>query len=232
MILIIDNGRRTQRCLSDMLSYMGIPSATVKSEDAASEVSTMFRAIIVDTTAMIADVADFLKRLRSYSAGIPIFGISESKDDVPRGFDMIFEKGLPAAKMVREIVEYARINSLLPPAHYALAGIDVSIGLKMPHYFDHPIPLTKTESMILRVLMRAYPNPINADRILYYISRKRGAATPCGSNVRTHISSINKKFKAIFNRPLIFPTQGEGYSVLTPEKMEEMGMIERIPSFA
>lgn len=232
MILIIDNGRRSQRCLSDMLAFMGIPSATVKSEDAASEVSTMFRAIIVNATSHIPDINDFLKRLRSYSAGIPIFGIIDTDTTPARGFDAVFEKGRPASRMIREITEYARREQKLPPTHYALAGIDASIGLKFPLYFDYTIPLTKTESMILRVLMRAYPNPIKAEKILYYISRRRGSAIPCGSSVRTHISSINKKYKALFNRALIFPTQGEGYTVLTPEKMEEMGMIERIPSFA
>ena len=89
--------------------------------------------------------------------------------------------------------------------------------LKTPLYFGKPLPLTKTEAMILKTLIVTYPRPTSAKEVLKYAFKQN--KTPEASNIRTHISVINKKFRAVAERNLIALTVGEGYVILTPELM-------------
>ena len=74
--------------------------------------------------------------------------------------------------------------------------------------------------MIVKYLIRTYPRPTSAEEILRYAYRE--SRTPEISNIRTHISIINKKFRKLTERNLIEMSFGKGYRVLTPEVAEAL----------
>ena len=75
MILIINKSKKNARALSDMFYFMGVLSLGVTPKEALSEISPIYKAVIIENPDMLADKEDFVSRLRSY-ANIPIFAIT------------------------------------------------------------------------------------------------------------------------------------------------------------
>ena len=69
--------------------------------------------------------------------------------------------------------------------------------------------------MILRYLIRSYPVPQNAERILKYAFKPTRA--PEAASIRTHLSIMNKKFEKSIGRKMISLEPHRGYIILTPE---------------
>ena len=135
-------------------------------------------------------------------------------------FSDVFARGTYASVILAKILEYTLKNSLPQPGDYKLAGIDLSCDISTPTYFTTPLPLTKTEAMIVKYLIRTYPRPTSAEEILKYAYRE--SRIPELSNIRTHVSIINKKFRELTSRNLIEMSFGKGYRVLTPEVAEAL----------
>jgi DNA-binding response OmpR family regulator len=106
---------------------------------------------------------------------------------------------------------------------YLLAGLDLGCDIPKPRYLSHPINFTKTETMIIRYLTVTYPDYVSAEDILRHSLKPGKIAEP--SVIRAHISSINKKFKELRNRPLVISDPGKGYVILTPEINERTKVI-------
>ena len=106
---------------------------------------------------------------------------------------------------------------------YSLAGIDAGCDLPRPKFFENELKLTKTEAMILRYLIRIYPRRAGAKEILLHAFKS--GAKPEPASVRTHISVMNKKFKAEYSRAVVSSSEEGGYTVLTPEYFEQKTKI-------
>ena len=227
MILIINKSKKDARGLSDMFYFMGVLTTAVTPHEALSEISTNFRAAVVMNPDALADKEDFVRRIRSY-ADIPLFAITKYPDAADKIlFDSIIKSGSFASKIYRSIVDYTEEHGLRKPGSYKLAGIDASIQLYAPMYFNRGLPFTKTETMILRALIKNYPTPTPSKDILNYAFRQ--TRVPDISNVRTHISVMNKKYREITGRNLIFSSASKGYVILTPElseQLSEKGSVE------
>ena len=215
MILIIDKRKKIATSLSDTLLSLGILARGCTPNEALSEISTIYRAVIITSPTALADPQDYIRRLNSYCT-LPVFAIRDNDEPIMYlEENMQFERGSYAYKIVEHIIEYFENRGENPPGHYALAGIDASYDLKAPTYFWTTLPFTKTETMILRFLIRTYPNPTSAQSILNYVYR--ASKIPDVSNVRTHISIMNKKFREITGRNIFELSFGVGYRILTPE---------------
>lgn len=220
MILLINKPLKEAKALSQMLHYMGVLSYYATPKDALSEISNLYRAVVIMNPRVLSDKEDYVSRLRTY-ANIPIFAMCDSpdiKDEII--FDGIIPEHAYGTEVFNIIHHYAVMHRKTSPGTYKLAGINASIELRKPQFFHVSLPLTKTETMILRVLMIMYPTPMNAQKILKYAYR--ASKTPELSNVRTHISVMNKKYREITERNLISLAPGEGYRVLTPEILDEL----------
>ena len=226
MILVIDKHKRAARNLSDALSYMGFISVGLTPSEALSEISTIYRAVIITSVEALPDAEDYVRRLRSYASIVPIFAIFDSPENNKYShlFSASFKRGTYASRLAESIILHCDDMDLSLPGHYALAGLDLSVDLRTPMYFFTPLPFTKTELMILRYLFRIYPATARSEEILKYAYRP--AKRPDPANIRTHISIINKKFKAITGRNLVYQVFGKGYSILTPEVMEKFNSEE------
>lgn len=211
MILVINESKKDAGSLSDMLYYMGVLSVSATPSGALNEISPVYRAVVIMNPETISDGEDYVKELRSYTAS-PIFAISNAIDSNSKFiFDATFKPEVYAAKIYNLIADYTKKCGMKTPGIYKLPGIDASVNLQSANCFEKPILLTKTETMILRALIRNYPNPTSARNILKYAFRQ--AKLPELSNIRTHISIINKKFREHYGKNLIEFSLREGYRI-------------------
>lgn len=211
MILVIDESRKAAENLAAALSYMGFLSVGVTPSDALNEISALYRAVIITSTPRITSPKELVYRLRERSA-TPIFSITDKPGgEMAEIFDAEIKRGAYAAVIAEDIIRYCDDRELPIPGHYTTLGIDASADLEGATYFWQPIPFTKTECMILRYLIRTYPTPVSAERILKYAYRP--SRRPDAANIRTHISIMNKKFRSVTGKPLIEAEFGEGYYI-------------------
>lgn len=217
MLLIINPSKKLARGVSDTFYYMGILSYGATPTEALSEISQLYRAVLIIYPSELADAKDYVDRLRSYKGDIPIFAISAEEgcakyEDI---FDRVFASPIFSPALAEKIVEYANQNEYAGIGDYRLAGFNASWDHLGISCFSRKLRLTKTEAMILRYLIRSYPLPVNAESILKHAFRPGRA--PEAASIRTHISGMNKKFESIFERKMITLVPHKGYIILTPE---------------
>ena len=214
MILIIDKNKKRGQTIAEIFHFMGILSFSTLAHEAASEISTEYRAILISEPTALPDYKDYLYNLRKYSYNIPIFALSSEVKE-PEGFDGVFPEDISSSLLLSKIISYQESMGLPSLGKYLLAGIDAGCDLGEVRHFSEGMKMTKTETMIIRYLIVTYPRPMNAEKILKHTHKQ--AKLPAPSAIRTHISKINSKFYSHRGRNLIVSVPGAGYTVLTPE---------------
>ena len=215
MILVIDKDKENADGVSDIFFYMGILSKGVSSEDAPKEIARPYRAAVLLFPESYRDNALLIKRLRDANNDIPIFAVSKDSEFQNSEIDLIITDTSYPTEILKKILLYTSENNLPSPGEYKQGGIDLSFNLPNPTYFSAPFSLTKTESMIIRYLIRAFPTSASSDEILKYSYRDK--RMPESSNIRTHISVINKKFRSVGNKNLVESSFSAGYRIIISE---------------
>ena len=214
MILIINRSKRDAISLAEMFYLMGILAYGATPSEALSEISLQYKIAIVMSPSTLPDKCDYAARLRSY-ASIPIAVMTDEPDERDtRTFDLILKQSTYAARLMDTVRSFFEARNTDPPGTYRLDGIRACAESKVPTFLHSALPLTKTETMVLRILIKAYPRPIRAAEILKYAFRQ--SRYPDVSNVRTHVSLINRKYRELRGENLITFLDGEGYVILTP----------------
>ncbi len=220
MLLIIDNQLKYGISLAASFSYMGILAYSVKPSEALSELCPLYRAIIIKEPEGLADICDYVSRLRAYRSDIPVFALCDSLhcDAHINLFNGIFPTSATAKEIAIGIILKSRELGCPQMGEYKLAGINSSCTLRETEYFYQTVRLTAKERMILRFLIRSYPHEQGTSSILKYVFHPSRRPEP--SAVRTHISAINKIFERATGSKLIISFQGAGYIIATPEIIE------------
>lgn len=197
-----------------ILSYAATP------HEALSEVSGLYRAVLIINPENFPDINDYVNRIKSYKSDLPIFALTDSNPEnfYPDVFDAVFTKPSLTPALAKKIIEHANESNRARIGQYYLAGFDASSDLLGVKYFYSRIDLTKTEAMILRYLIRSYPIPQSPKNILKYAFRPSRA--PEVTSIRTHISLMNKKISEDAGRRMIISLPHKGYVILTPEYIE------------
>ena len=226
MLLIISQNKRIARSVSETFYYMSILSYAATPHEALSEVSDLYRAVLILNPESFPDINDYVGRIKSYKSDIPIFAItgSEAPSFYPDVFDATFVKPSFTAALAERIIGYANKNNVAKIGDYYLAGFDASSHTVGVNYFYTKVGLTKTEAMILRYLIRSYPVPQTADKILKYAFKPSRA--PEAASVRTHLSLMNKKFEETIGRRMIALEPHRGYIILTPEYIKKQKSVK------
>ena len=219
MILVIDKSKKNAVNVADMFFYMGVIARPSSLHEAFSEISNAYRAIVLLSPNLYPDTEDFITRLKRYSSNTPIFAIGAIDERSAKLVSRTLPTSAYAAEILSEIIEYTASKYLPEPGDYKLMGLDLSCTIPSPMYCGKAFPLTKTEAMILRYLVRAYPAAATAEDILKYAYRETRA--PESSNIRTHISIINKKFRALTRRNLLEMSLGVGYRFASSDKLSK-----------
>lgn len=209
MILIISASRSEGISLSDMLYHMGVLSVCATPERALTEPLLFCSAAVIIRPEAINNITEYITALKSKTE-LLAFAISDLLGDAEKMlFADIFKPNEHAPRIYKKIERVARGGKGPVPGEYRALGIDASALLKSARLHDFPIKFTKTETMVLRALLRAYPNGICASDILRYAFRADRLPSP--SSIRTHVSIINKKCQAYITGHLIEFATGEGY---------------------
>ena len=221
MILIVDTNKRRADSIADIFYYMGIISRAVTPTAAFAEISPLYRAVIISGPNDFPDVKDFKNKLTSYSSA-PIYSISNDANDARWRdlFRISFNDNAYSSSVAVRIANDLKACDLPAIGTYRLAGIDASCDLSSATALGKALPFTKTELMILRYLTVAYPTPQTPNKILKYAFKP--GKMPDISGIRTHISIMNKKFRALLDRRLIITIPEQGYVIATPEILSQL----------
>lgn len=216
MILLVSRNTKRACEYSEIFHYMGVLSNAATPTEALSELSLIYRAVLVIDPDTIPNYKDFVRRLKSY-ANIPIFAIGdfEQSDLDESVFSGCFSSDARSGTVAAQIARYCKETNQSALGDYRLFAFDAAPDIPMPRFCGETLPFTKTESMILRYLLRTYPNPQSCEKILRYAYRPSRRPEPSG--IRTHICMMNRKFKAITGRNLVTTITDRGYVLLTHE---------------
>ena len=217
MILVVNRSKKLSKSICEIFHYMGILSYPATPKEATSEISSLYRAVLVLDPAALPDPAEFVRDLRSYAKHVPIFSMSTlgPKDEFAHLFDMSFKTAISSSIFATRVSEYCVNRGLPYLGEYLLAGFNATPGRPVIKYFDEDFVLTKTETMIFRYLMRSYPIPQSPKSIIKYAFPP--SRHPEESCIKTHVAVINKKFMQLKGRKLLIMIPSRGYVVNTPE---------------
>lgn len=226
MVMIVHRKRLAARTVSDLFYYMNILSRPLIPSEAFSEISLMYRAVIVLDPETLPEPREFVTRLKSYASTVPVFAVGDNLAGFKEldAFDGHFKYSCFSARLAWYMANHCKKNKLPCLGEYKGAGLNATCDLENVKYFNDDLILTKTEAMIVRLMIRAYPLPMKAADILKYSFKQSRLPEP--SSVRTHISSINSKFRALAGRKLIVMLKDEGYTLLTPEIVNMKNLSE------
>ena len=225
MVLIIHTSRSKARAISDIFYYMGVVSYATTPAEAISEIARGYRAALVVDAELLPDAKSFVDKLRSYNTQMPIFAISDDETTARHDiFDGVYPNDIYSSTLVEEIVRFQVERRLPVTSQYRLAGIEASCNTAVVSVFERALLFTKTETMILRYMISAYPTPQDAKSILKYAFKP--LRKPEESSIRTHISVMNKKFRNVRGRSLFCSVPGKGYVIETPEIAKAMREAE------
>ena len=173
MLLIRDKSKANAKKFADTLYYSGMPALAVTPREAVFRLGTEFCAIILLSPNSLADLSDFVSRLRDSALATPIFALFENPAvfESSRLFDAVYKNGY-VSELIDNIRDYCRAHALKVPGDFRIAGIDVSISLREASYLWRDISLTKTEKMILRVFIATYPRALSAREVLSLAFKK------------------------------------------------------------
>ena len=221
MLLIINKSKRVAEEASDIFKYMGIIALGATPAEALNILTPAYRAVLMCDPDTIPDLRDYLRRMRSYISS-PIFCLfteNRGRSEDIQLFDGCFPDGSYSATIAVGMAKASKERGLIPAGVYKCAGINASCDEKTVSFLDDPVRLTKTEAMILRYLMVTYPAPQTPERIIEHVFRT--GKHPARSAIRTHVSVMNKKWRAATGRTLFFSVAGCGYVLSTPKMIEK-----------
>lgn len=225
MVLIVSTVKKKAQSISEIFYYMGVLSYAATPYEATSEISGVYRAVLVLDSDELPDTDSFIKKMRAYNSSIPIFSMTDLNgvDRYDGIFDKEFDNDIYSSTLIAEIVSHQNARKLPLTAHYRLAGIDASCDKTYVTVFDKSVTFTKTETMLLRYLIASYPAPQSAKSIIKYAFKP--SKKPETASIRTHVSIMNKKFREVRGRNLFVNIPNQGYTVSTPEILSDLAKI-------
>ena len=205
MLIITDFNKERRDALAELYHFMGVLTYAVSPNELKYSVDPGVNAILFASIDGIDAKSELLRELRTYT-DLPIFAIT---DTVIGGFDQTFSHSETYPDILHEIRKHGELCGAHVIGEYERCGICVSAFAPGASFLGEPLPLTKSEIMILRYIIAIYPRPASAEGILKYAFRP--SRSPEVSGVRTHISVMNKKFREAYGRCLISSDEREGY---------------------
>ncbi len=221
MILIVDTSRKNAESISDIFYYLGFITKAVTPAEVFKELSYCYKSLIICHPENIPDLREFVNNITSQFKSIPMFSISDDPDEyIKYPFIKNYNRQDQPMLIIDDMLKELSQNGCKSIGYYRISGIEVNNKLKITTFFGDLLPLTKTETMILRYLIVTYPIPQSAKNILNYSFKP--TRQPEITSIRTHLSSMNKKFRQFIDRNLIISIPEKGYVICTPEILESL----------
>ena len=213
MIRIFSENINDAAAISEIFYYLGILS---QPSDYNTEypLSGDCRAVLMLPPYFIGHVSALLARIPK---GTPVFaidrGIGDSVARVLDGEGVIMLPESCPPPMLPHLIAAAQRESGASRVIGDYSALSVRASNEWSYAISgkYKIPLTRTELMIVRYLCAVYPERKGSLEILKNALREGRSTEP--SNIRTHISMINKKSERISGDPLLSSVPREGYCI-------------------
>ena len=210
MIMITSNTPELARTAREIFFTMGYLSDTASPCDAPLLLCDRHRAVVALGRESERGWHEVVSAVRLIHGEIPFIAIRE---DITGGtlaaFDRVYPNSVYSALAVGELRALARSRGLMPVGEYSVSELCASVEGGAPSFAGKPIGLTKTEAMVLRTVIAFGGEGVSVPVILSHAFRT--ARAPSEAGVRTHISSINRKLRAISERACIRSGEGGYY---------------------
>ncbi len=220
MLLIIDKSRRNGKALRSVAYMMGVLSYSATPYELFKEINPYYSAILMINPDNYKEDREYYEKVYSYKLGMPLFAFYTEKQ--PHKFDEYFDKIFYenfSPITLNDMITYAKVKGVQPIGKYCGFGFQASMLYDRPEYFDEEMPATKSENMILRLMLRVYPSPMNPANIIKYAFRPGKPIEP--ASIRTHISLLNKNCRDIVKRNVVEFIPHKGYVLNAPKVNEE-----------
>ena len=213
MILVIHTTNYKAQRFAESIKSRGFLAVGAAAKDALKELGPRYRAIIVLEPIQIEYMHTLVDTLNTSVFATPIFTVGEPSLKI--NSELKFSHDTSAKDVVKKIAAYLNFYGFLSVGNYRAGGFDASVYSKDTTFLDEKIPLTKTECMILRYIIKSYPVPQPIKEILRAVFPHSKPPQP--SDVRAHISNMNEKFCHYIGRQKIKFVKDVGYVLITPE---------------
>ncbi len=211
MILFASKSRAESERFAENFNIMGYLATASTGATALNTLTPMYHALVLINPNNIAS-ADSILYHNSVGLKVPVFALGDTSD---KRFLEVFKADISTSSLSKKIIRRLALCDKHIIGKYKCAGFDCSASLSNIFFFDEQIKLTITEKMILRYLTVSYPLPVSAEEIIAHAIRPSRKPEP--SAIRTHICSMNKKFKSSLGRPMIEFFDRRGYLLITPD---------------
>ncbi len=216
MVLFISRSRKNAVAAANLFKKLQIVAYGTTPREALSEISPLYHATVLMDPEEFPDYIDFIDKIHSYDSSMPVFALTDHRELLPHPelFAGIESNDVRSATFACKILNYAEKHDKALIGVYRAGGLEAICDTPYMTYYGIRLDFTKTEALIIRYLMATNPIPKNAAAILKYAFPP--AKRPELATVRTHISSINKRFKKMFPCiDFIIHIPKEGYKIKT-----------------
>lgn len=213
MLMIISNASEEANRLAETFSRMGLLAVGMTAAETVGEPMASYAAILLAFTSGAADAtgACELEALFAKNACTPpLFALGDAPN-FPLPLEVAYPRDAYVPSILSDMIDQLTARGRRKLGAYRRGELDASAELATPTLRGEALPLTRTETMIVRALLRAYPTPLTAERILRYAFRQ--SRLPCPASIRTHVSIINKKCRINAGRNIITSKSEGGYVI-------------------
>jgi DNA-binding response OmpR family regulator len=212
MIRIFSENAQDAAAISEIFYYLGILAQA--SDYHTEDIHCDYKSVLLLPPYSDEHVSALLHNMRN---AMPVFAIERklscSTAEIFRNAGVIMLPDSCPPPMLPQLIASAQRSSgaRYVIGDYYASGVRASNEWSYAISGKYKIPLTRTELMIVRYLCAVYPERKGSSDIMKNAFRE-GRSTEL-SNIRTHISMINKKSERISGDPLISSVPREGYCI-------------------
>lgn len=214
MVLFISANKKEAVAAANLFKKLQIVSYGTTPQKALAEISPLYHATVLINPEEFADCDDFIERILTYYRGMPIFALTDRPEKLkhPELFMSIESNDIRSASFACKIMDLAEKHGLPTIGLYRVGHLESVCDRAYMTYYGIRIDFSKTESLVLRYLMATAPFPQAPATILKYAFPP--AKRPEAATIRTHISTMNKKFTALFpSMDFVIHVPGKGYKI-------------------
>ena len=209
MVLVIDRDKDYAEALADIFRFCRIPAYSLHPSEALAEQKSGYRAILLGRGEEAVEEIGFLRGFREHFDGIPTFTLCDDAlsvrlynraDGCLRGID---------GSLPQRLAESVSALGCVAPDEYRLGRVEIlRDGVRRIEDGAY-MKISKTETMILRVIASFAPHRIRSEAVVKYAYSPMRA--PGESVVRTHLCALNKRAIRMLGHALVDHSAEEGY---------------------
>ena len=209
MVLVIDRDKDYAEALADIFRFCRIPAYSLHPSEAPAEQKSGYRAILLGRGEEAVEEIGFLRGLREHFEGIPILALCDSPPSVrlynrADGCIIGCDGSLP-----QRLTKAVSALGCVAPDEYRLGRVEILMDGVRRIEDGAYMKISKTETMILRVIASFAPHRIRSEDAVKYASPPLRA--PGESVIRTHICALNKRARLILGHGIVDHSPEKGY---------------------